>query len=174
MSHNQALIAELKAEAANTRKMLERVPTEKNDWKPHTKSMSLGRLSSHVAELPGWITMTMHTDGIDFSKMDYKPFIAESNEALVALHDKNVADAITTLENATDADFQQPWTMRNGENIYFTLPKAVVLRTWAYNHMYHHRGQLSGYLRTLNIPVPGMYGPSADEMPVPMEPEMAN
>ena len=163
MSHNQALIAELKAESANTRKILERVPTEKNDWKPHEKSMTLGRLSSHVAELTGWITMTLNTNGIDFSKMEYKPYIAPTNADLLAFFDKHVSEATAALENATPEDMQKPWTMQNGEHIYFTMPKAVVLRTWAFNHGYHHRGQLSHYLRQLDVPVPGMYGPSADD-----------
>jgi uncharacterized damage-inducible protein DinB len=163
MSHNQALIAELKAECANTRKMLERIPTEKNEWRPHAKSMTLGRLSQHVAELTGWVTMTLNTNGIDFSKMDYKPKMAATNAELVAELDKNLDEAVAALEKATPEDMQKPWTMQNGDHIYFTLPKAVVMRTWAFNHSYHHRGQLSHYLRQLDIPVPGMYGPSADD-----------
>jgi len=163
MSYNQALIAELQMEAAASRKMLERVPTDKNDWKPHDKSMKLGRLASHVGELPGWIAMVMATDGLDFATMDYKPFIPATTEELVAHLDEHVNKAMAALENATDADFDAMWTMRNGEQIYFTLPKKVVLRTWAYSHMYHHRGQLSVYLRLLDVPIPGMYGPSADE-----------
>lgn len=164
MTHNQALIAELQMEAASTRKLLERVPTEKNEWQPHAKSMSLGRLASHVAELPGWTTMTMNTDELDFAKFDYAPNVNLTKEELLAVHDKNVSEAIATLENAKDEDFHKMWTMRNGEKVYFTLPKAVVLRTWSYNHCYHHRAQLGVYLRLLDIPIPGMYGPSADEM----------
>ena len=163
MSYNQGLIAELKMEAASTRKMLERVPVEKNDWKPHDKSMKLGRLATHVAELPGWITTTMTTDELDFAKIDYKPVIAATNEELLAKLDENVNKAIASLENANDADFEKMWTLRNGEKVFFSMPKKVVLRTVAYSHHYHHRGQLSVYLRLLDIPIPGMYGPSADE-----------
>lgn len=160
---NQALIAELKMEGASTRKMLERVPADKSTWKPHDKSMAMGRLATHVAELSSWVTMTMNTAELDFATWEYKPFVPASNEELVAYHDEKIAEAIAALEKASDADFGAMWTMRRGENVFFTLPKAVVLRTWAYNHMVHHRGQLSVYLRLLDIPVPGMYGPSADE-----------
>ncbi len=165
MSYKHGLIAELQMEAISTRKMLERVPTDKNDWKPHEKSMNLGRLSTHVAELPGWIAMTMGTDELDLSKMEYKPVMAKSTEELVAKLDDNVNKAVAALENSNDEDFEKIWTLRNGDHVIFTLPKKVVLRSMAYSHYYHHRGQLSVYLRLLEIPVPGMYGPSFDEMP---------
>jgi len=164
MTINEGLIAELKHEAASTKKMLERVPTDKNDWKPHEKSMKLGRLASHVAELPGWIAMTMTTDELDLSKMDYKPAIAATTEELTGILDTNVNKAVAALENATMEDFHKMWTLRNGDNVFFTMPKIGVIRSMAYSHHYHHRGQLSVYLRLLDIPVPGMYGPSADEM----------
>jgi uncharacterized damage-inducible protein DinB len=169
MSLNQSFIAELRMEAANTRKMLERVPVEKNDWKPHQKSMKLGRLATHVAELPTWISTTMTTDELDLSNMDYKSVMAATNDELTAKHDANIAKAIETLENATPDDFNKMWTLRNGEQVIFSMPKKVVLRSIAFNHMIHHRGQLSVFLRLLDIPVPGMYGPSADEMPAPAE-----
>ena len=164
MSHKKALIAELQMEAAATKKMLAHVPTDKNDWKPHAKSMKLGNLASHVAELPGWITMTMVADELDLSKMDYKPLIATSTEELLANLEKHVNKAIETLENANEEDFDKMWTLRNGEHVIFTMPKKVVLRSMAYSHHYHHRGQLSVYLRLLDVPVPGMYGPSADDI----------
>ena len=163
MSMNSALIAELKMEAASSRKMLERVPTDKNDWKPHEKSMKLGRLSTHIAELPGWIGMTLTTEELDFSKMDYKPLTNPTMEELLELHDKNVAIANAALDGASDEEFDKIWTLRNGDHIILSMPKKVVLRSMAYNHMVHHRGQLSVYLRMLDVPVPGMYGPSADE-----------
>jgi len=169
MGHKHALIAELKMEAANTRKMLERVPTDKNDWKPHAKSMTLGRLATHVAELPGWTATTMTTDELDVSKMDYKPVYATSTEDLVAKLDENVNKAVAALENANDEEFEKIWTLRNGGHVIFSMPKKVVVRNVSYNHNIHHRGQLSVYLRLLGIPVPGMYGPSADEMPAPVE-----
>ena len=163
MSYNQALIAELKMEAASTRKMLERVPVEKNDWQPHDKSMKLGRLATHIAEVPGWVTRVMAHDELDFATAGFKSHIAASNAELLAILDDKVNSAISLLENSTDADFDKPWTMRRGETVVFTLPKKVVLRRFAYSHHYHHRGQLSVYLRMLDVPVPGMYGPSADD-----------
>ena len=164
MTLNESLVAELKMEAANTRKMLERVPTEKNAWKPHDKSMGLGRIVSHIADRPGWITMTMKTDGLDLASMDYKPIIHENPSDLVGHLDKNVNEAIAALEEAAPEDFNKMWTLRRGDHVMFTLPKVAVLRSMAYSHMYHHRGQLSVYLRLLDVPVPGMYGPSADDM----------
>ncbi|XZF13757.1 DinB family protein [Chitinophagaceae bacterium MMS25-I14] len=163
MALNQNLIAELKKEAASTRKMLERVPAEQFGWKPHEKSMALGRLAAHVAELAGWTTMTIATDGLDFATMDYKPFQPQSTEDLVKYHDQEVENAIAALENATDEHLAGTWTMRNGEHVIMAAPRATVLRGAVNNHTYHHRGQLSVYLRLLDIPVPGVYGPTADE-----------
>ncbi len=125
MSYNQGLIAELKMEAANTRKMLERVPVDKNDWKPHEKSMKLGNLANHVADLPGWISMTMTTDGLDLATMDYKPVIPTSTEELTGKLDENVNKALAALENASDADFDKMWTLRKGEHVMFTMPKKA-------------------------------------------------
>jgi uncharacterized damage-inducible protein DinB len=162
---NTALIAELKGEAAKTRKMLALVPvSEKADWAPHAKSMKLGRLALHVAELAGWAGWTITTDELDFSK-NYTPTpTPKTTEELLAIHDKKVEESLKALENVTDEELSKPWTLRNGAEIYFTLPKKVVVRDMCYNHIVHHRGQLSVYLRLLNIPIPGMYGPSADEM----------
>ena len=150
-------------ESANTCKMLERVPTDKNDWKPHPKSMTLGRLASHVAEIAGWVSYTLDSDVLDFAKFDYKPVTNASTEELLAIMDKNVAMAMASLEKSTDEDYDKMWTMRNGDHVHFSLPKKVVLRSFAYSHLVHHRGQLSLYLRLLDVPVPGMYGPTADE-----------
>ncbi len=173
MSLNKSLIAELQNEAANTRKMLERVPVDKNDWKPHKKSMELGRLARHVADLPSWITVTLTTDELDFAKFEYKPHMAATNEELVSILDTMVQKATETLENASEEEFNKMWTLRNGDHVILTLPKKAVLRSFALSHMYHHRGQLSVYLRLLDVPVPGMYGPSADDMPSPAEMEPA-
>lgn len=164
MTLNEALIAEIKVEAATTRKLLQRVPTEKNDWKPHEKSMSLGRLSAHVAELPNWITATLTTDELDLMKREYKPFIAPSADELVAFFDQKVEEAIATIQNTPAEEFGKTWTFRRGDHVIFTMPKPAVVRSFALSHMYHHRGQLSVYLRLLDVPIPGMYGPSADEM----------
>lgn len=163
MTHNQGLIAELQMEAANTRKILERVPLDKSDWKPHAKSMALGRLATHVAEIPGWASITLDQDVLDFAVAGFKPHVAKTSEELLSILDENVKKAVASLEHATEDTFNTMWTMKNGEHVFFTLPKKVVLRTFAYSHNIHHRAQLGVYLRMLDIPVPGMYGPTADE-----------
>jgi uncharacterized damage-inducible protein DinB len=164
MALNQILIAELQHEAASTRKMLERVPTEFMGWKPHEKSMTLGKLAVHVAELNGWATMICTTDELNFATFDYKPFVANTTEELLNFFDQTTAKSIETLQNASDETLMKMWTLRKGDHVIMEQPRAVVLRNMVFNHMYHHRGQISVYLRLLNIPVPGVYGPSADEM----------
>ena len=156
-------MAELRQEAAATGKMLSRVPCDLNTWKPHEKSMALGNLAAHVSELSGWVTIIVTTDELDFAKREYKPFIAPTAEELVSHHDKHVSEALAALEGASDADLDKPWTLRSGDHVIFTMPKKVAMRTFALNHMVHHRGQLSVYLRLLDVPVPGMYGPSKDD-----------
>lgn len=162
MKINDILLAELKHEAASTRKLLERVPFEKGDFKPHEKSMSLLRLSVHVAEISGWWKECLVHDELDFSKGDFTPKVYNSTDEILALHDKLVAQAEQILTDTPESEFQKPWTMRHGEQIYFTMPKASVVRTWCMNHLYHHRGQLSVYLRLLDVALPDTYGPSAD------------
>jgi uncharacterized damage-inducible protein DinB len=162
MSLNQQLLAELKEEAAATRKLLALVPFEKADFKPHEKSMTLKRLSVHVAEISGWWKECLIHDELDFSKGDFTPKEYASTADILALHDDLVAKAEKILTETPESEFQKPWTMRNGEQIYFTMPKEKVVRTWCMNHLYHHRGQLTVYLRLLNVPLPGTYGPSAD------------
>jgi len=163
MSMNEPLIMELQHEAESTRKMLERLPKEKLTWKPHEKSMSLGRLAMHLAEIPGWVNATLLADELDFSKMDYKMVEATSSEEAVKLFDEKLASALDVLKNTEDATMMNMWTMRDGETVYFTLPKIAVLRSFVYSHLIHHRGQMSVYLRLLDVPVPGSYGPSADD-----------
>ncbi len=158
-----ALIAEMELEAAVARKCLERVPAEKFDWKPHEKSMAFGKLGVHIAEMFSWTPTTLQNTELDFSKIDYKPYEPTSTADLVEYLDKNVAEAIDALRNAPDEVFMENWTMRNGETVYFTMPKLAVMRTFVMNHIIHHRGQLSVYLRLNDIAVPSIYGPSADE-----------
>ena len=162
MRISASLQGEFENEMSNTRKILERVP-QNSDWKPHEKSMSLGRLSAHVAELPSWVTMTMSTEELDWATFGYKPFEAENNAALLQFFDRNVEDAKTTIQNGTDEAFLHNWTMRNGDKVYFTMPKIAVIRSFAMNHLIHHRAQLTVYLRLLNVPLPMLYGPTADE-----------
>lgn len=157
------LIAELEQEAATTRKVLERIPADKFDYKPHEKSMTMVRLAGHVAEMVDWVKETCEKDELDFATMDYKPFEPQTTEELVEFHDKNVAAAIEALKNTSDEDMHKDWTLKNGDVTYFTISKIATIRTMCFNHIWHHRGQLSVYLRLNDIPVPAMYGPSADE-----------
>ena len=163
MTLKEPFIAELKQESASTRKMLERIPLDKNDWKPHEKSMTLGSLTFHVADIPSWITETMTTDELDFAGIEYKTKDFETTEELLKFFDDKLSDAIKSLEEAPDEKFLSNWKLRNGETIFFDMPRTQVLRGFCFNHMYHHRGQLSVYLRLLDVPVPSVYGPTADE-----------
>ena len=162
MTTAQILLAEVLQEAKATRKLLSLVPFEKADFKPHEKSMSLIRLAAHVAEISGWWKECLVQDELDFSKGDFASNSYNSTEDILKLHDTLVAKAEVILANAKEEDFLKSWTMRNGDQIYFTQPKSQVVRTWCMNHLYHHRGQLNVYLRLLDISLPEVYGPSAD------------
>jgi uncharacterized damage-inducible protein DinB len=160
---SQAMLAELQHESAQTKKMLSRVPLEQFSWKPHDKSMNLANLASHVAETVYWITVILSTDDFDFSRDKYHHTDATSPEHLMEIFEKDYQSAIESLKNASPEELMKPWSMSNGGKVLMTMPKAAAIRTIALNHIVHHRGQLSVYLRLLGIPVPGMYGPSADE-----------
>lgn len=162
MAINDGLLNELKNEAATTRKVLERIPAATFDWKPHEKSMTMGRLAAHVADMFYWFMPTLEADELDFAK-GYEEPKPQTTEELVAIFDKNVAAAMDALQNVDDATFMKDWTLRNGEEVYFTMSKIGTVRAMIMNHIVHHRGQLSVYLRMKDIPVPGLYGPSADE-----------
>lgn len=163
MKIKEPFIAELKHEAVSTRKMLERVPLEKSSWKPHEKSMPLGNLTFHIADLPSWVTETMTTDELDFANTEYNPQNFESTDELLKFFDNKIADAIKALEESPDEIFLSNWKLRNGDTVFFDMPRTQVLRGFCYNHIYHHRGQLSVYLRLLDVPLPSSYGPTADE-----------
>jgi uncharacterized damage-inducible protein DinB len=154
---------QVEAEAEITRKFLKIVPEDKYDWKPHTRSMGLRQLATHVAELPGWIPMGIHTDVLDFAVGDYKPTPVNNNKDLIAAFEENQKKAMEALSKTTDEHLQTPWTMRNGDQIYMTMPKEDVMRM-AMSQTIHHRAQLGVFLRLLDIPIPGSYGPSADEV----------
>ncbi len=159
------LIMELDREASSTRKMLERVPEGKNDWKPHVKSMTLGKLATHVATIAGW-SESLKQDGFDVGvdTLGVPPPPA-STAGLVALFDKTIAEAKTALNALDDAKAMAPWTLSMKGKAAFSMPRIAVVRTMILNHGVHHRGQLSVYLRLLDVSIPGMYGPSADENP---------
>lgn len=163
MSIAQSLLPEFDHEFAVLRKTLERVPEGLGEFKPHEKSMAMGRLAGHLTELPGWVNATLEQDELDFAKMDYKPFIPATTAELVGALDKALAKARPAIAGTSDADMMKPWTLRQGEQVFFTMPKVAVLRSFVMNHMIHHRAQLGVYLRLNDVPVPATYGPSADE-----------
>jgi uncharacterized damage-inducible protein DinB len=154
---------QLKEEAEITRKMLKIVPEDKYDWQPHPKSMTVRRLATHIAELPGWIPMAIDTDVLDFSANDYKPTPISNNDELLATFEENQKKAEEALPKTTDEYLQNIWTMKNGDQIFLSISKQDVIRM-ALSQTIHHRAQLGVFLRLLNIPIPGSYGPSADEM----------
>ena len=164
MAIKDAFIGELKHESSMSKKILEKVPLDKKEWKPHEKSMSLGRLATHVAENTHWVSNIIHIDDFDFMKdYNFKPAVAASSEELLKIFQTNLDEAIADLSTMNDNDFEKNWTVRRGEQVMSVTPKKIAIRGWGLNHMIHHRGQLSVYLRLLDVPVPGMYGPSADE-----------
>jgi uncharacterized damage-inducible protein DinB len=158
-----AFLGELENEAKVTRNCLTRIPEEKFDWKPHEKSMSMGRLATHVAEMFDWIRGTLTKSELDFAAGDYVPFEAKTNAELVEYFDRTIAEAKELVAKTSDEQFLEPWTLKNGDETYFTMPKVAVMRSFVVNHIIHHRGQLSVYMRLNDIPVPSIYGPSADE-----------
>jgi uncharacterized damage-inducible protein DinB len=167
MSIAQGLLAEFDMETASTRRTLARLPEDKLDFAPDPKSMTLGRLAAHVAEMPGWAALTLSTDELDFGKANFTPAVATSREQVLALADENAKAARAAIAAATDADFMKPWTLRSGDQIFFTMPKIAVIRGMVMNHTIHHRGQLTVYYRMTGVPVPALYGPSADETAFP-------
>ena len=164
MSATTALLQEFEQECKTTRRVLERVPSDKLTWKPHAKSMSLGQLALHVAMIPGFITGWATQDSAEVS--GGRPPDPQSTSDVLAAHDESIAKTKQALSAIGDAGLGQMWAMKtpDGKTI-MSMPKGALVRSVALNHMYHHRGQLSVYLRLLDVPVPSIYGPSADEQP---------
>jgi len=156
------LLKEMEEEAQTTRKMLGRIPEDKYDWQPHAKSMTVGRLATHVAELPGWVKMTLTTDELDFAKGDYKPLVISNNKELLDYFEKCYAEGHSRLAEATEEELLLKWTLRDGDQVYSVRTKAEVIRM-SFCQIVHHRAQLGVFLRLLDVPIPGSYGPSADE-----------
>lgn len=156
------LLKELDQEAQTTRKMLERVPTAYFGWQPHRKSMTIQRLATHIAELPGWVTMAVTTDGLDFANNPYKQEEVHNTNELMDYFERSLADGRNHLANAKESTLEEAWILRNGEYVYHVATKGEIIRM-AYCQIVHHRAQLGVFLRLLDIPIPGSYGPSADE-----------
>lgn len=168
MAISDAMLPEFDHEMAITRKFFERLPEDKLDFKPHEKSMPLGRLAGHIAEMVGWGVTTLETDQLDFAPAGappFQPLLASSREQVLAEFDKGVAAFRAALPKASDDHLQQPWTLLSGGQVFFTMPRITVLRSMVFNHIIHHRAQLGVYYRMNNVPVPSSYGPSADERP---------
>jgi len=166
MKISETMLPEFDQEMANTRKVLERVPAAKFSWKPHPKSSEFGALAAHVANMPDWAGLTMQSDSFDYAPPGAPPYETpkfSSTDDLLAAFDKSVAAARTALAEADDGKFLAPWTLMAGGKALMTMPRVAVIRTFVMNHTIHHRAQLGVYLRLNDIPVPGVYGPSADE-----------
>ena len=166
MAISASLIPEFDHEMATARKVIERVPEDKYSWKPHEKSMAMGRLASHIAEMPGWGTSGLTTDEFDVAPVGQPPMQglnASSRAQLLEAFDANVAKCRAAIAATGDADYMKPWSLKRAGQTMMTMPKIAVVRTFVMNHIIHHRGQLSVYLRHNNVPVPSIYGPSADE-----------
>lgn len=158
----EAFLHELEQEKIGTRKMLALVPADKGDFKPHEKSMKLKDLAIHIADIPGWFSLAICEDGLDFATSPYNPKDCNGGEELVSYFDKTTNAAIENFKKFDDSILDKTWTMKNGDMIFMQLSKMDTIRH-SFGQMIHHRAQLGVYLRLLNIPIPGVYGPSADE-----------
>ena len=163
MAVKNDLLESVKEEMPFTRKMLERVPGDKLMWKPHEKSMTLGRLASHIAEMAEWVIRILSFDEFDFKTNELKRPTFENTAMIMEVFESRQAEAIRLLEQATDEKLGDHFIIRKGDHVIFNRPRKSLIRHLAINHLVHHRGQLSVYLRLLDVSVPGMYGPSADE-----------
>jgi uncharacterized damage-inducible protein DinB len=162
MTFGESLLPEFDQEMSTTRTLLQRVPSDKGPWKPHPKSFPLGHLAQLVSWMPGWITTTITQPQLDLAAGGGYSF--ETTETLVRQFDANVRSARAALAAATDAEFDQPWSLKHGDQVLFTAPRRTVVRNHI-NHLVHHRGQLSVYLRLNDVPLPPIYGPTADARP---------
>jgi uncharacterized damage-inducible protein DinB len=160
MSIAEGLLPEFEQEMTTTRRLLERVPSDKAQWKPHPKSFALGHLAQLVSWMPGWIATTLSSTELNLAAQ--AGYSWEKTETLLAGFDRNVSEAVAALRAAQDADFAVPWSLKRGDQVLFTAPRGVVVRQHI-SHLSHHRGQLTVYLRLLDVPIPSIYGPTADE-----------
>lgn len=165
MTIAQSILPEFDHEMATTRTLLERVPDTGGDWKPHPRSMSLANLANHIATLPGFAKAVVQQTELDMNPAGDKEYTApsfDSAQARLAVFDENVRQSREAIAGAPDSDMQVVWSLKHGDKTIFAVPRVAVLRTFTMNHIIHHRGQLSVYLRLLDIPLPSIYGPTAD------------
>jgi len=165
MAIKDGLLPEFDHEMATTRRLLERLPEAEFAWKPHDKSMALGQLAGHIANLPQWCSATLASTVFDLDSLPVssRPQLPASRAALIEEFDSKVTAARNHLASATDAEFMTPWTLKKAGQEVFTLPRISAIRSFVMNHLIHHRGQLSVYLRLKDVPLPSIYGPTADE-----------
>lgn len=161
----QTILPEFDLEMQATRSVLERVPTDELGWKPHDKSMTLVRLATHLARLPEWAEVTLAQDELDLASPEAqrRPEEPASAEEILSIFDESVSRARSKIAATSDEEFGRSWSLKTGEEVRFTAPRAAVLRRFVLNHMIHHRGQLTVFLRLLDVPVPQTFGPTADE-----------
>jgi uncharacterized damage-inducible protein DinB len=159
----EAILPEFDREMATTRRMLERFPEDKVEWRPHDTCMTMGRLAGHVAELAGWTVPTMTQDKLEMDPNSYTPAVVKSRAEALAKFDETVKTARSAIAGASDDAFIKPWTFVAGGKTVFTMPKIAVYRSFVMNHLIHHRGQLAAFYRIAGVPVPSLYGPSKDE-----------
>jgi uncharacterized damage-inducible protein DinB len=157
------VLSELSHEAATTRRLLDRVPQPHLAWKPHEKSMTLGRLATHIAEIPGWVSGIVDKDELDIGASGYTPPKIESVAEVLATFDRNIAAATDTLKRQSNDRLLANWRFKKNGQLMLEMPRLGMIRSFLMNHLIHHRGQLSVYLRLQNVPVPSIYGPTADE-----------
>ncbi|HEX8774741.1 MAG TPA: DinB family protein [Pyrinomonadaceae bacterium] len=165
MNISEPIIAELKHEGATTRRLLERVPQDALLWQPHEKSMTLGRLAAHIAGLPRLLVAALTLNEYDTNDLRAQSPAADSVSSILEAFDKNIAEALESLKTLSEERLLEPWRYRNGEQLLFEMPRLAVIRFVVLNHIVHHRGQLSVYLRLRDVPLPPVYGPTADESP---------
>jgi len=165
MAIKDALLPEFDHEMATTRRLLERVPEAEFAWKPHDKSMALGQLAGHIANLPYWCSATLGSTVFDLDSLpaDRRPQMPISRASLIEEFDAKVGAARNQLTSTSDPEFMTPWTLKKGGQEIFTLPRISAIRSFFLNHLIHHRGQLTVYLRMKDVPLPSIYGPTADE-----------
>lgn len=166
MTYSETILPEFEQEMASTRKVLERVPDDKLDWRAHPKSNTIGWNANHLVEIPGWVDLTFRQKSFDFAPVGgerYRTPDLKSRQQILDLFDRNVAAARKTLAEVKDEEIGEMWSLLDGGKPVITMPRAAVMRSFVMNHLIHHRANLCVYLRLNNIPVPGMYGPSGDE-----------
>lgn len=167
MTYAETTLPEFDQEMASTRKVLERIPDDKFDWKAHPKSNTIGWNANHVADIPSWVAMVLTTPSLDVAPVDGRPAHTSpkltSSREIVELFDRNVAAARKAIAELKEETLDEPWTLAQAGNPLFTMPRRAVIRNMVLNHLIHHRAHLCAYLRLNDVPVPGMYGPSGDE-----------